>query len=654
MRKCINLKNRYKVNQEDSIIMNNSAIEKGLFRAQVLKKYQEEIKKNPASSQTGIFMKPDRNKVDNLRGKEDANYDKLGIDGYAKAETYIKDGDVIIGMVNPKASAKEDEKLYTDSSTIYKSVIPGAIDRVFTGFSGDGYPIIKMRVRSERIPIIGDKFACYDDQTEVLTDSGWTKFKKLTKMHKVATLVDGEKLVYEHPTEIQSYDYEGPMYLVESNQVNLCVTPNHRMWVAPRSAQGESVKNYRFERADEILGMPRIYQKSVNTYDGNFTEELNDPCFIPLILDDKSLPEWVWNLNMEKARIFIVKMIHDCIRENDTLQYDTPSKKLANDLQILCLHAGWSANITLKTESKTDIWGLTIIMKQNNPTVNENVDKQDQIINYKGKVYCCTVPSHIIYIRRNKTPIFSGNSLHGQKGTIGYNPHRADMPYTEDGLVPDLIINPNCMRRMTIGQLIECLFGKLCAIKGVYGDGTPFMGVDINRINEELVSHGMEEWGNQTMYCGYTGHKMTTKIFIGPTYYQRLKQMVGDKVHSRSNIGPKQLLTRQPSEGRVRNGGLRLGEMERDVLCAHGISQFLKERSVDNSDIYTTHICDICGLEAHKIPKKKHYICKGCQNTTRISRIVCPYAFMLFMKELKSMNVLGRIRTSKSIDIPRG
>lgn len=755
--------------------MNQSALEKGFMRAQVLKKYQEEIKKNPASSQTGIFTKPDRNKVDNLKGKEDANYDKLGIDGYAKAETYIKDGDVIIGMINPKSSAKEDEKPYTDSSTIYKSVIPGAIDRVFTGFSGDSYPIIKMRVRSERIPIIGDKFACYDDQTEVLTNLGWIKFKKLTMAHKVATLVDGEKLVYENPSAIQVYDYEGDMYLVESNQVNLCVTPNHKMWVAPRSTQGAAVKNYRLEKAEEILGMRRFYQKNVSVFNGNARKDTNgqpswddDDCriengyfvlpalngepemdiemadwltlfgiwmaegctkdnwavtfaahkprvkeallkiikkynlnikygkdhnkvlniwhitnkqfltyFKPLSVGsvNKSLPDWVWELTMEECRILIHGMmlgdghwmgsVHDV--GTGTMRYDTSSKQLADDFQRLCLHAGWSANIILKCKEgytkqirgkpvtcTVDAWRLTVVTKQNNPLVNKNADKLDKMVPYKGKVYCCTVTSHIIYVRRDKTPIFCGQSVHGQKGTCGWRPHRGDMPYTEDGLVPDLIINPNCIaRRMTIGQLIECLFGKLCAIKGIVGDGTPFMGVDINKINEELVSYGMEEWGNQTMYCGMTGRKIATKIFIGPTYYQRLKQMVGDKVHSRSNIGPKQLLTRQPSEGRSRDGGLRLGEMERDVLAAHGMAQLLKERSVDNSDSYTYHVCDLCGLDAHKVPKKKHYICTGCNNTTKISTIVCPYAFILFMNELKAMNILGRIRTSKSLDVPR-
>lgn len=119
------------------------------------------------------------------------------------------------------------------------------------------------------------------------------------------------------------------------------------------------------------------------------------------------------------------------------------------------------------------------------------------------------------------------------------------MPFTKSGLVPDVILNPNAIpKRMTIGQLIECLLSKVCAIKGVYGDGTPFTGVDIYKMNDELVAAGYEEWGNETMYNGMTGQRMTTKIFIGPTYYQRLKQMVGDKMHSRAR-GPTQLLTRR-------------------------------------------------------------------------------------------------------------
>src|SRR3984885_437420 len=245
-------------NQEDSLLMNNSAIEKGLFRAQALKKYNQTITKNYASSQTSIFMKPDRSKVD---GMKDANYDKLTEEGYAKIETQIKDGDVIIGMVNPKSNVREDEKAYKDSSTIYKSLVSGAIDHVIPGVNNDGYAIIKIRVRSERIPSVGDKFSCYDNKTEILTDKGWIFFKDLTKEYKVATLVN-EKLVYENPKAIHKYPFVGNLYQIISNQIDLCVTPNHNMWVASKNNN----KKYRLERADEIYGKIKYYQKNISEY----------------------------------------------------------------------------------------------------------------------------------------------------------------------------------------------------------------------------------------------------------------------------------------------------------------------------------------------------------------------------------------------------
>lgn len=111
---------------------------------------------------------------------------------------------------------------------------------------------------------------------------------------------------------------------------------------------------------------------------------------------------------------------------------------------------------------------------------------------------------------------------------------------------------------------------------------------------------------------------------------------------------------KEATEGRTRDGGLRIGEMERDAMCAHGIAQLLKERTVDNSDIYTCYVCDTCGLFAHKVPDKKYYTCRTCQDTTKISKIIIPYAFKLLMQELRSINILGRIRTSRSIITPRG
>lgn len=522
--------------------MNNSAIEKGLFRAQALKKYFETIKKNPASSQTGIFMKPDRNKV---HGLKDANYDKLTEEGYADLETVIKDGDVIIGMVNPNPAAKEDEKPYKDNSTIYKSLIPGAIDKVITSVNSDGYPIIKIRVRSERIPQVGDKFSCYDNQTEVLTNQGWIPFKDLTFDHQVATLIDGKKLVYEYPEAIQTYQYEGKMYQIKTDHVDLCVTPNHKMWVSQ-----DPSSSFSLERADVIVGQKRFYQKNITQYGKTpFHYQYHSDKITEEILTSQ-LPNWIIDLDPNNIGYDLLAII--LLSSNVTqlskgiYAYHTNSKMVADNFQRLCIHAGWIANIR---NDKSDNYILEISFDRFNPLVNDK-EINDQWIDYNDNVYCCTVSSGVICVRRNGIPVFSGNSRAGQKGTVGFKVHRADMPFTKSGLIPDIILNPNAIpKRMTIGQLVECLLAKVCAIKGVYGDATPFTGIDIAKINEELVEAGYEEWGNETMYNGMTGQRMNSKIFIGPTYYQRLKQMVGDKAHSRAR-GPVQLLTHQPPEGK--------------------------------------------------------------------------------------------------------
>jgi DNA-directed RNA polymerase II subunit RPB2 len=180
--------------------------------------------------------------------------------------------------------------------------------------------------------------------------------------------------------------------------------------------------------------------------------------------------------------------------------------------------------------------------------------------------------------RTTRVPVVGDklSSRHGQKGVIGIVLDACDMPFTEEGVVPDIIVNPHAIpSRMTIGQLMEGLMGKLCAVSGCQGDATPFRGVSIDEISRELSKHGLDALGNEVMHNGMTGDRLPAKIFIGPTYYQRLKHMVHDKQHSRAR-GPVQILTRQPVEGRAREGGLRFGEMERD--CFDETHQILTDR----------------------------------------------------------------------------
>jgi DNA-directed RNA polymerase II subunit RPB2 len=187
-------------------------------------------------------------------------------------------------------------------------------------------------------------------------------------------------------------------------------------------------------------------------------------------------------------------------------------------------------------------------------------------------------------------------SRHGQKGTVGLTYRQEDMPFTRDGLTPDIIINPHAIpSRMTIAHLVECLLSKVGAISGKEGDATPFTDVTVDNVSDLLVKGGYQSRGFEIMYNGHSGKKMRAQVFLGPTYYQRLRHMVDDKIHARAR-GPLQILTRQPVEGRARDGGLRFGEMERDCMIAHGAAAFLKERLFEVSDAYRVHVCDICGL----------------------------------------------------------
>ena len=202
-------------------------------------------------------------------------------------------------------------------------------------------------------------------------------------------------------------------------------------------------------------------------------------------------------------------------------------------------------------------------------------------------------------------------SRHGQKGTIGMTYRQEDLPFTMEGISPDIIVNPHAIpSRMTIGHLIECLSSKVAALRGLEGDATPFTDVTVDSISEDLHKLGYQKYGNETVFNGFTGRKIDMLIFFGPTYYQRLKHMVDDKIFSRAR-GPVQILTRQPTEGRARSGGLRFGEMERDCMISHGAALFLKERLVDVSDKYRVHICENCGLIAQANLQSQRYECKN-------------------------------------------
>ncbi|GKT28389.1 DNA-directed RNA polymerase II subunit rpb2 [Aduncisulcus paluster] len=244
------------------------------------------------------------------------------------------------------------------------------------------------------------------------------------------------------------------------------------------------------------------------------------------------------------------------------------------------------------------------------------------------------------------------SSRHGQKGTCGMLYRQEDLPFTCDGISPDIIMNPHAIpSRMTIGQLIECLLGKTCALIGDEGDGTPFVNEStVDKICEQLHAAGFQKYGNEALFNGMTGQLLDARLFIGPTYYQRLKHMVRDKTFARAT-GKTAALTRQPFQGRAKGGGLRFGEMERDCIISHGAAAFMRDRFYFNSDRFAVLVCSKCGYIISRGSVKPdvkvdavQQSCDLCKTSAHVRVLRIPYAAKLLFQELMSMGIVAKFR----------
>ena len=279
-----------------------------------------------------------------------------------------------------------------------------------------------------------------------------------------------------------------------------------------------------------------------------------------------------------------------------------------------------------------------------------------------------------VRIREERIPAIGDKmaSRAGQKGTLGLIIPEQDMPFTDDGVRPDLIINPHALpSRMTIGQIVESLFGKVCTSYGAFGDCTAFQvkGSNYSTYAPLLVEQGFHSSGNQLLYNGMTGEQLEANIYIGPTYYMRLKHMVKDKINYRAR-GPNTSLTRQPVQGRANDGGLRIGEMERDGILGHGMSYFLNESFLVRGDEFYIAVCNKTGAIAIYNDSKNLFLSPyadgpiqfvnnpdGSQNIKNLSKfgrsfsiLRVPYSLKLLIQELQVMNVQMRIITDDNID----
>ena len=418
---------------------------------------------------------------------------------------------------------------------------------------------------------------------------------------------------------------------------------------------------------------------------------------------NKILPDYVWSLSQRQSIILLEALLQsDGHTYNDGFsRYGTISIKLANDVSRLAVHCGWSGVIKIASEpdgkerlvtgtmgynkdkthtiiQKHTYYKISIIRKQNEPYINKKVNDTnvEKLIDYNGKVYCVEMQSsHLYYMRENNfaPSMLIGNSRAGQKGTIGLVIPEDDMPFTKDGLRPDMIINPHALpSRMTIGHLVECIIGKASAHYGGFSDCTAFnnKGSKVGVFGELLPKVGFHSSGNEILYNGMTGQQIETEIFIGPNYYMRLKHMVKDKINYRA-LGPRTALTKQPVSGRANDGGLRIGEMERDSVISHGAAEFLRESMMERGDKYYMAVCNKTGLLAIYNPSKNIFISPMADgpikfvgsltendlridNVTKYGRsfsIVCiPYTLKLLIQELQTINVQMRLITEDNIE----
>ena len=677
-------------NQEDSLIMNQSSIDKGMFRSYFYRLYKDEEKQHGSNS-CDIIEKPDNKDCVGLRY---GTYDKLDKDGLIEPGTMLNDNDIVIGktstisnLVNNSTCKKKDY------STIIRHNEEGIVDSVMKTINESGNIMVKTKVRSMRTPVIGDKF-CYTEDHEVLCENGWKPIQEVIEGENVAILDNGN-VTYEPVLETQKYPiYNEPLYEVVTQQISLKTTLNHKMYIKKRNSD-----NYKLIEAQKIMGTRVRFLKNC---DG-----IKNPEIAPIPVPTKNMDAWLYffgfwigNGQIESGkctirpvkpntRYLILEAAMDCglhpvdngevihfynnmLVPLDTLPewcfklslhhsmkllkglvdsdgsewcYTTSSKQLKDDIQRLVLHAGWSAD----SSESDDKWQIHINRTKNSPELNNSSQNRqiEQIVHESGLVYCITVRTGIVYVRRHGKTVWCGNSSrHGQKGTIGITLPQEDMPFTADGITPDIIVNPNAIpSRMTIAQLIECIGGKVSCVTGKRKDATAFDHESPDEISEQLLNAGFQKQGAERLYCGLTGEPINSMIFIGPTYYQRLKHMVGDKVHGRSK-GPVQILTRQPVEGRSRGGGLRFGEMERDCIISHGSASFLKERLMDQSDAFEMYVCKACGYPSTQDFKRDIVTCNKCKTSQYCTKIVLPYACKLLMQELMSMNIAPKLEVS--------
>ena len=718
-------------NQEDSVIVNKSAVDRGLFRTLYYTMYKDEEHRNVTSGKEEKFMRP---RKENTRGYKASSYHAIQDNGFPMKNAILHENDIVIGKVT---NLKNDPNGYTyrDSSTTHKNTEACRVDGVWQDKNSDGYPFTKVRVVSERVPEIGDKFSsrhgqkgtcgillneedmpfsmsglrpdlimnphavpsrmtiaqlmenmfgkictergtlgdgtpyshlgvedlkkhlvdlgmhpygneilyngqtgemmqaeifmgptfyqrlkhmvadkkhCLTDDHEVLTTKGWTPINNITLEDKVATLQNG-KVVYEHPIRTYEYDYEGEMYEIVSQQVSLKVTPNHRMWVA-KSYTRKREWRYGLHEARDIIGKHVKYQKDaeweVDAYQFEIPAFENNPSIV---------------VDMDAWLTFFGIWIGDgwCTDSRVAIAANKPRVKSALEM---CL-----PKLNIAYRYYPDSCKLEISNRQlRNYMRHLSVGATNKYL-----------PDWVWKLNKEQSKtLISGLLLsdgHTQNSSLLYS--------TSSTRLADDIQRLALHAGWSANKRIHTPAGTAYTI----GNHSGYTNADLWSVafikskNRPAMNHGH----HKRQFC--QSEAMTQfdgKVYClevpGNVFYVRRNGLPVWTGNSRAR-GPIVSLTRQPCEGRSRDGGLRVGEMERDCMLSHGAAMFTKERLMDVSDPFQTGFCKSCGTLAVVNPKEHIYSCGACGNKTEFEMKTIPYAVKLWAQELEAMHIVPRM-----------
>jgi len=699
-------------NQEDSIMVNQSALDRGLFTSTYYKAMRDVCNKNHSTGEEEIFTNPT-----NITSLKPYSYDKLNEDGFISKNTHVQGNDVLVGKVMPKKA--NGIIAYQDNSLTMKTNDDGYVDMNYSGVNSEGYKFCKIRIRKNRKPEIGDKCAscsaqkgtigmiyrhqdmpftkdgvvpdiimnphaipsrmtmaqlmecimgkagchigafgdatpyndcsvesiakvlelsgmerygneilyngrtgeqikteifigptyyqrlkhmvsdkvhCFAKGHEVLTTKGWVNIEDISKDDKVATLDNG-KMVYTHPLEIHHYpEYKGKMYRINNNSIDLNVTANHRMYVKTYSNDQSYWNDYKLEKAENIVGMCVKYKK-------NAIWDMTDYQFTMPAVEEYE-PKKV---SMDAWITFFGIWMTDGYLTNDKnvnfrLSTCTDKKYIIDELDKSITQLGYNYSIC---EDKLEIYDMQLYTYMTQVDTNRLAEwvwelSQDQV-------------RKLIYSMQ-----LANNTL-----------EKFEYITCSTGLADDFM-------RL-------CLHAGWSGTKSLYtqtNEDNDLWKIEINKTNNEPSVNNKEDTCEEELY-DYEGPvyciSVSTEVFM-----VRKNGKCVWTGNSRGSNGPIVMLTRQPSEGRARCGGLRLGEMERDCFLSHGTANFLAERMLHVSDNYRVFICKKCGLHANVNTDKNIYNCKYCKNNTDIAQVRMPYAFKLLNQELYTMNVMMR------------